>query len=273
MPLEQAKSLVALPMQQVEDRLAQVVASVDDPATRRWISYFADRGGHRLRPLLTLLVYRAFAPLEGRADPTLVDLATCLELIHSASLIHDDVIDEEPMRRDQTALQKLTGNRGAVLLGNVFYLKAFEIAHILPLPGLFTDMTKTAAEMCYGEVIQSENRGQLLDQASYLKIITYKTAALVALSCRSAARLAGAEPELVNRIDRLGLILGTLYQLRDDAKDHDIALRTDVDVMSVARSLHHEFAQILQSLNLPPATSAPLATFERLINQDFLAGQ
>lgn len=273
MSLEQATRLVALPLQQVEDRLAQVVASVDDPATRRWISYFADRSGHRLRPLLTLLVYRAFASLDSRAEPALVDLAACLELIHSASLIHDDVIDEESTRRDQTALQKLTGNRGAVLLGNVFYLKAFEIAHVLPLPGLFTDMTKTAAEMCYGEVIQSENRGQLLDQDNYLKIITYKTAALIGLSCRSAARLAGADPAAIAHIDRLGLILGILYQLRDDVKDHDIALRTDVDVMAVARSLHVEFGQILKALDLPPTASAPLATFERLISQDFLAGQ
>ncbi|MDD2534693.1 MAG: polyprenyl synthetase family protein [Eubacteriales bacterium] len=273
MALKQAKSLVEIPLQQVDARLAEIVASINDPATQRWIAYFSDRSGHRLRPLLAFLIYYGLKPFSGPATKELVDLATSLELIHSASLVHDDVIDEESNRRGQTALQKLTGNRGAVLLGNIFYLKAFDIAHVLPLPELFSDMTRTASEMCFGEVIQSENRGHLLNQTDYLKIVTYKTAALVALTCRSAARLAGAVADTVQQIERLGLILGILYQLRDDLKDHDIALRTDVNVRQVANDLHHEFGHLLSSLALDPAAADSLAALELLISQDFLADQ
>ncbi len=270
MALQQAKALTGIPLKQVEDRLSEVIASITDPDTLRWISYFSDRSGHRLRPLMTLLIYRGFKPFPGKAESELIDLAVCLELMHSASLVHDDVIDEEPNRRGQTALQKLTGNRGAVLLGNVFYLKAFEIAHVLPLPGLFTDMTRTATVMCYGEVIHSENRSQLLDEADYLKIIRYKTAALIALSCRSAARLAAASPIAVEYAERLGMVLGILYQLRDDLKDHDIALKPEVDVQKTALELHAEFGHLLDRLDLEVSASKALAALEELISQDFL---
>lgn len=273
MALKQIKALVEGPLKQVESRLNEVVESVSDPATQRWIHYFADQSGHRLRPLLTLLIYQGFRPYSGKAPQELVDLAACLELMHSASLVHDDVIDEEPTRRGQTALQHLTGNRGAVLLGNIFYLKAFEIAHVLPLPDVFTDMTRTAIEMCYGEVIQSENRGRLLNEENYIKIVTYKTAALVALACRSAAQLALASDSDVQTAQRLGVILGILYQLRDDIKDRDIALDPSVFVTQKALALHAEFGQLILQLPLEPAVQKALSALELLISQDFLIDQ
>ncbi len=273
MALEQARSLVRIPLQQVEARLMQVVASISDPATRRWMTYFAARNGHRLRPLLVLLTYRAFHKLsDADAPEKLIDLAAILELMHSASLIHDDVIDEEQDRRGQLALQHLTGNRAAVLLGNVFYLQAFEIAFAMPAPEYFLDMARTATEMCFGEVLQSEKQGQKLDEQDYLEIIRCKTAGLMELACRSAARLAGADEGTREIIGRLGLLLGYLYQLRDDVKDQDIVLADTVDVTTIARNFHSEFCQLLDGLVMDPAVRQVLADLELLISQDFLAG-
>lgn len=273
MALARARDFVKIPLQQVEARLDQVVASIDDETTRRWMAYFAAKSGHRLRPLLVLLSYSAFKPLNGRAPDKLVDLAAILELMHSASLIHDDVIDEEEDRRGQKALQHLTGNRAAVLLGNVFYLNAFEIAFTMPAPEYFLDMTRTATEMCFGEVLQSENRGAKLNEQDYLKIIRCKTAGLMDLSCRSAARLAGASEELRHAAGRLGLLMGYLYQLRDDVKDQDIALASDVDVCAIACRFHTEFCELLAGLAIDPAVRQILNDLELLISQDFLAGQ
>lgn len=273
MALEQARSIVAKPLKQVEARLDQVVVSIADPATRKWMTYFAARNGHRLRPLLVLLTYRAFHDLSAASAPEkLVDLAAILELMHSASLIHDDVIDEEQVRRGQKAMQQLTGNRAAVLLGNVFYLKAFEIAFAMPEPDYFLEMTRTATEMCYGEVLQSESQGQKLSEQAYLEIIRCKTAGLMELACRSAARLAGTDAETRDAISRMGLLLGLLYQLRDDVKDQDIDLEPSVDIKAIARKFHSEFCQLLDSLAMDPVVRQALANLEMLISQDFLAG-
>lgn len=272
MALEQARELVRIPLQQVETRLDQVVASIGHDATRRWMTYFAAKNGNRLRPLLVLLAYHAYRPLENKAPQTLVDLAAMLELMHSASLIHDDVIDEEEERRGQSALQQLTGNRAAVLLGNVFYLKAFEIAFVMPAPEYFLDMTRTATAMCYGEVLQSENRGQLLSEQDYLEIIRCKTAGLMELASSSAARLAGSSDEERSRMGRVGLLLGYLYQLRDDAKDHDIALQDDVDVIGIAKQFHAEYCELVGGLAIDPKIRQILNGLELLISQDFLTG-
>ncbi|MBC7867975.1 MAG: polyprenyl synthetase family protein, partial [Gloeobacteraceae cyanobacterium ES-bin-316] len=207
MALENIQNLLENSLEEVEALLEALLEEIEEVETRKWMQYFMQSKGHRLRPILVLLSYKCFRPLE-KEPVELIKLAAAVELLHTASLIHDDVIDEEQIRRSQDSLNSLKGNKVSILIGNVFYLKAFELASQLPHEEYFLSMVKTSMEMCFGEIIQSEKLEEFLDEASYLNIIERKTAKLMAFCCESGALLAGAGEEQVSQMAELGLSLG-----------------------------------------------------------------
>ncbi len=172
--------------------------------------------GKLLRPAFALLA----AGATGGVKEEHIKLAALLEMVHVASLVHDDVIDEATMRRGQATANALWGNSLAVLLGDALFAHAMVIGTELGS----TDFTKRIAliirDVCEGEVEQSSRVFDLeMTKEEYLGIIRKKTAALFSAATGASAWLSGVDPELEKSMYRLGMMLGTAYQIYDDCLD------------------------------------------------------
>jgi geranylgeranyl pyrophosphate synthase len=208
----------------------------------RAVRHLLEKPGKMLRPALVLLS----AGMVGRAavdfDSSLIKLATAVELIHSASLIHDDIIDDEQLRRGEIALHRLHGNHTAVLVGDVLYAQSFSLITDLRLPQwnrhlaiyrLFCDTTRN---MCLGEIAEQRvMAGKIsLSFPDYLHILKNKTAVLMSACCESGAILAGAGEEIAKKLARFGLAFGLAFQLLDDHNDRDALIQEPVDIVEKA---------------------------------------
>jgi octaprenyl-diphosphate synthase len=186
--------------------------SIIDEAGR----YIYDGGGKRVRPLLLLLCSR-MAGYRGDRD---VLYASVFELIHTATLAHDDVIDDAEVRRGRESLNSRFNNSVTVLLGDYLYIKSMSVALLgedLAFLNLLADIT---LKMIEGEIIQSRRRGAIdVTEEEHLDIIRRKTAYLFAGCARAAGMLAGLEPERIDALERYGLNLGMEFQLIDDLLD------------------------------------------------------
>jgi geranylgeranyl pyrophosphate synthase len=201
--------------------------------------------GKRIRPALVLLT--AHAVTTGSAAPdheSLIALAGAVEVLHAASLVHDDIIDNADSRRHQVSLNKRFGNRVAVLAGDILYTNFFSVitgmkrldhAKRFALLDIFLETTKA---MCMGEIIAQEvaatGRHMRLDE--YVEIATDKTAVLFAACCRSAALLADAPENEQVCLGELGLHFGLAFQMADDLVDKDHGLDAAVDLEGITRS-------------------------------------
>jgi octaprenyl-diphosphate synthase len=186
--------------------------------------------GKRIRPALLLLTARVAG---GTPDAdSLVALAAAVEVLHAASLVHDDIIDGAEARRHQVSLNKRYGNRVAVLAGDILYTHFFSLITGLgrvdpvtrfALLDVFLDTTKA---MCMGEIIAQEagNAGRPLAWDEYLEIATDKTAVLFAACCRGAGLLCGAPRERQDALGAFGLDFGLAFQMADDLVDGDHGL-------------------------------------------------
>jgi len=180
--------------------------------------YLVDGGGKRLRPLFVLLVYRACGGAAARLEDA-IDAAIALELIHSATLLHDDIIDAGMLRRGKPSAYARYGQAASLVAGDYMFCRAFELC------GRFEErLVRTAARACIqlteGEVMEGRMRRQAvagLDQ--YLAIITRKTASLFSAGGRVAAELAQAESATVALMDQLGHAVGLAFQMVDDLLD------------------------------------------------------
>ncbi len=172
--------------------------------------------GKRLRPALLLLSARA----SGRIGPEHAVLAAVVEMIHVATLIHDDVLDDSELRRHAATVNAEWGNETAVLLGDYLFTHAFHLAASLESTHACRLIGRATNRVCEGEMLQVHHRGNLdLHEAAYLGIIRGKTAELTAVSCRLGALYAGAAPEIVDALDRYGSDLGVAFQIADDVMD------------------------------------------------------
>jgi octaprenyl-diphosphate synthase len=180
-------------------------------------------GGKRLRPLLTVTASRMAG---GRGDAAL-KLATAVEFIHTATLLHDDVVDASQLRRGQTAAHLIWGAPPAVLVGDFLFARAFELmveTGMMPALEILARASRVIAE---GEVLQMSRAHDLdLDQATYLEIITAKTAALFAAAAEAGAVSADAAPTKARALRDYGQNLGLAFQLADDALDYGGATET-----------------------------------------------
>jgi octaprenyl-diphosphate synthase len=208
---------MAAEMQAVDDvirrRLTSEVALVDQIA-----HYIVGAGGKRIRPRLVLLFSRAL----GYEGPSRFELAAIIEFIHTATLLHDDVVDESALRRGRATANALFGNAASVLVGDFLYSRAFqmmvEVGRMRVLDVL-ADATNVIAE---GEVLQLMNMHDAdLAVEDYLRVIRYKTAKLFEASARLGAVISDAPREVEEACATFGRSLGTAFQLVDDLLDYE----------------------------------------------------
>ncbi|UCF99993.1 MAG: polyprenyl synthetase family protein [Spirochaetaceae bacterium] len=212
----------------------------------RVVHHLIDKPGKMLRPALVLLsAGMAGWDPAGEAkelNSSLVKLAAAVELIHSASLIHDDIIDDEQMRRGQSALHRKHGNQTAVLVGDILYAQSFSLITSLKLPSwdrhlaiyqLYCDTTR---DMCLGEIIEQRaiDENLSLEFSDYLNILKNKTAVLMSACCHSGAILAGADADTAQHLADFGLAFGLAFQLLDDHKDKDALIKGDMNIVEKA---------------------------------------
>lgn len=174
-------------------------------------------GGKRLRPMLATLVARAL----GHAGQAPTQLATIIEFIHTATLLHDDVVDESNLRRGRKTANALWGNAPSVLVGDFLYSRAFQLMvelNDMTIQQVLADATNAIAE---GEVLQLLHvHNPDTDEPTYLRVIERKTAVLFAAATRLGALVAGADTDTQQRFSDYGLNLGMAFQIADDVLDY-----------------------------------------------------
>jgi len=202
-------------LDQVEEILGKEIDS-NHPFVNRLVRHGFRLGGKRLRPALVLLSAKA----AGRLQPEHLVLAAVVELIHTATLIHDDVLDEATLRRHLDTVNARWDNEASVLLGDYFFARSLCMAASVGDVFACRAIGEAARTMCEGELRQIESRGNFaLTESEYFEIITAKTAALTACCCRLGAHYAGATAEAGESLSRFGLNLGIAFQLADDLLD------------------------------------------------------
>jgi len=186
------------------------------PFVQNLVDHCGDYQGKRLRPALLLLTAKAC----GAITPAHPVLAAVVEMIHTATLVHDDVLDEAVVRRHAATVNAEWGNETAVLMGDYLFTHAFHLAASLDSTLACRWIGEATNRVCEGEMLQVHHRGNLdLDEATYFSIIEGKTAELTAVSCRLGAHYAGVDPETTASLDRYGRHLGTAFQIADDVLD------------------------------------------------------
>ena len=216
MSIAAIRDLIADDLRAVDQVIRQSLYS-DVALIRQIAEYTISAGGKRLRPSLVLLAAKVFN-YRGKQN---YDLAAVVEFIHTATLLHDDVVDASELRRGQASANALFGNAAAVLVGDFVYSRAFQLmvsANNMRVLEVLASATNTIAE---GEVLQLLNCHSVeLDAESYLKVIRYKTAKLFEAAGRLGAIIGGAAREQEDALGDYGMHLGTAFQLIDDVLDY-----------------------------------------------------
>ncbi|PZP60725.1 MAG: octaprenyl diphosphate synthase [Azospira oryzae] len=216
MPLEAIRDFVKDDLEAVDQAIRRRLHS--EVALIRQVSeYIVHSGGKRLRPLILILSAGAC----GYSGTDHHELAAVVEFIHTATLLHDDVVDESALRRGRATANALFGNAASVLVGDFLYSRAFQMmvsVDSMPVMRVLADATNTIAE---GEVLQLMNCHDAdIDEERYLRVIRYKTAKLFEAASRLGAILGGAEPQVEHSLAAYGMHLGTAFQLIDDVLDY-----------------------------------------------------
>jgi octaprenyl-diphosphate synthase len=208
--------LLKVDLLRVEEQLDLMVRSVV-PEIPRVGRYLIRAGGKRLRPILTLLAARQC----GQVERPPWELAAVGELIHLASLLHDDVVDEATLRRGQASANRIYGNGLVVLVGDYCLASALQQCTDHGPPAVVQSLARAVTEMAQGEVLQLQQVGRLdTDLAAYMRVIEMKSAALISWCCRAGALVAGAGAEAVDSLARYGRELGVAFQIADDILDY-----------------------------------------------------
>jgi len=207
--------LVQPHLEEVEMRIAQQAAAFD-PALEGYVVYAVGSRGKRLRPLLALLAGGA----TGQINSNHVDLAVIVELIHIATLVHDDVMDDAERRRAQPTANARWGNSLSVLLGDCLFAHALTLSTNFENADIGRAIARTAATVCSGEMIQTQRRFDLtLTVQDYLHIVEMKTGSLFAAAAELAAVISYAGPKVIEASRNFGMQVGTAYQIYDDCLD------------------------------------------------------
>ncbi len=213
--LKSTFELINAQLYSVEERIRQQ-AKAFDPAVEGYVTYAVESHGKRLRPALALLAGGA----TGNICPNHLDLAVILEMIHAATLVHDDILDGADKRRGQPTANAKWGTALSVLLGDCLFAHALKLSTSFPNAEIGRRIAHAASEVCSGEIIQTQRRFDLkLSVPDYYKIIEMKTAALFAAACELGAFINEAAPEVIDALRIYGLQLGTAYQIYDDVLD------------------------------------------------------
>ena len=206
----------------VEERMKSKLNS-DVALVEKMTNYHIQTGGKRLRALLTLGASRLCGYSKGGRD---INLAACVELIHSATLMHDDVIDEGDIRRGKKTPNTIWGNQSSILVGDYLLSRCFEMMvedgnlEILKL------LSSTSSQIAQGEVLQLQHKGEVdMLEETYLKIISSKTAALFAAATKVGAILSDKKNKEKDALEFYGKNLGLTFQIADDTLDYNSELK------------------------------------------------
>ena len=206
----------------VEEKIKSKLSS-DVELVQKMTNYHIDTGGKRLRALLTLGSAKMCGYLKGTRD---INLAACVELIHSATLMHDDVIDDGSIRRGKKTLNKVWDNHSSVLVGDYLLSRCFEMMvedgnlEVLKL------LSSTSSKIAQGEILQLQHQGEVdMLEETYLKIISSKTAELFAASTKVGAILSNMKNKEKEALEFYGRNLGLTFQIADDTLDYNSELK------------------------------------------------
>lgn len=210
------KSGIASEMSEFE-QLFESVLHTRLPLADSVIRYFLARSGKQLRPIVTILT----AKMLGQVNTSTIYGAASLELLHNATLMHDDVVDQSPQRRGADTINKIWDNRVAVLMGDFFLSKCLYCSNATGSLSISTVLANMVAELVEGELEQIANiRSLLLSEDAYLSVIRGKTASLFSACMKVGALSVNATDEDQNRVTRIGELMGMLFQIRDDIFDY-----------------------------------------------------
>jgi octaprenyl-diphosphate synthase len=202
-------------LESVSHRLVQQVKAFD-PDIVPYADYALNGQGKHLRPALVALSAQALGP-PGEAHVT---IAVIIEMVHLATLVHDDIMDEAEIRRGRLTLAANWGNDLAVLFGDCLFARALTLAASFPTPEVCRAVALATNTVCSGEILQTQHKGDFqFSREQYFKVLEMKTAELFALSCDLSAFLSGASPEQRAALRQFGLDFGTAYQVYDDCVD------------------------------------------------------
>jgi len=213
--LKRVLELINAQLYSVEERIRSQ-AKAFDPAVEGYIAYACESNGKRLRPALALLSGGA----TGNISSSHLDLAVVIELIHAASLVHDDIMDGADVRRGQPTLNAKWGSALTVLLGDALFAHALKLSTGFSNSEVSRRIADAALDVCTGEIIQTQRRFDLtLPVMEYNRIIEMKTAALFSSAAELGAYLNDATPEVISAMKVFGQKLGNAYQVYDDCLD------------------------------------------------------
>ena len=212
---ERVAGLVGVDLELVEDEIRR---ELDSPVEliQEMGGYVAGAGGKRLRPILLLLAAR----LAGYRGPRGVRLACVVEMLHTATLIHDDVVDRAPLRRGRPSANTRWGDDASVLVGDHLYSKSFAMLVRDNDRAVMETLARSTVSMTEAEVFQLQlKRSGSTSEADYVRIITQKTASFISACCRIGGLLGGLPPARLDALTRYGLDIGVAFQISDDSLD------------------------------------------------------
>ncbi len=206
----------------VEEKVkSKLVSNVD--LVKRMTEYHIKTGGKRLRALLTLGSAKLCGYTKGGRD---INLAACIEMIHSATLMHDDVIDSGGIRRGKETLNSIWGNQSSVLIGDYLLSRCFEMMVEDGNQEVLKLLSSTSSKIAQGEVLQLQHKGEIdMLEETYLKIITAKTAELFSAATKVGAILSDKEQKEKDALEFYGKNLGLTFQIADDTLDYNSNLK------------------------------------------------
>lgn len=232
-PLRQLRALLADEMQVMDARIAAMVEN-HIPLIPELSHYTFMAGGKRLRPMLTL----ACAKLCGYQGEAAVDLAASVEFMHTATLLHDDVVDESDMRRNVATANDIWGNKESILVGDYLLGKAFYLMRSAQSLAVYDVLSKAAVVISEGEVLQLAVTGDVdLPEEVYNEVIASKTAALFAAACEVAGCVSQVSEEKLLALREFGHHLGMAYQVVDDVLDYSARQE------SLGKDIGNDFAE------------------------------
>ncbi|WP_041600514.1 polyprenyl synthetase family protein [Halothiobacillus neapolitanus] len=216
MTVDQIRELAAPDMARVNTVIQAKLAS-DVALINQLSQYIIGAGGKRFRPMVLMLAAQAL----GGTSPWAAQMAAVVELIHTATLLHDDVVDESTLRRGRDTANALFGNAASVLTGDFLYSRAFEMMVEVQEPRVMAILAQATNRIAEGEVLQLMNMGDAdVSEDRYVDVIVRKTATLFAAATQLAAVLEGQPEEVEAALTAYGLHLGTAFQLIDDVLDY-----------------------------------------------------
>ena len=214
-PLAHVANSVQVQLDQVEAGIVAQAAEFD-PAIEGYVAYAIGGQGKRLRPMVALLTGGA----TGGIKPAHVDLAIILELIHVATLVHDDIMDEAERRRGQPTVNARWGNALSVLLGDCLFAQALNLSTNFDKAEISRSIAQAARDVCSGEIIQTQRRFDLhLGIEEYRRIVEMKTGSLFAAAAELGGVINAMEPDVVRSLQSYGMKIGAAYQIYDDCLD------------------------------------------------------